>query len=123
MIELRQLDPHVSIQDQAQDSSPGPVVLVNVFHVVPEQADALVAAWTADATYFKSRAGYICTQLHRGIAGSGTFLNYAVWESVAAFRAAFSAPEFRSRLAGYPDGAVGSPHLMRKLAVEGICVA
>jgi len=51
------------------------------------------------------------------------FLNYAVWESVEAFRTAFGRPEFRSRLAQYPDSVVASPHLFEKLAVPGICVA
>jgi hypothetical protein len=51
------------------------------------------------------------------------FLNYAVWESVEAFRTAFGRPEFRSRLAQYPDSVVASPHLFEKIAVRGICVA
>ena len=37
-------------------------------------------------------------QLHRGIAGSSVFLNYAVWESVARLRAAFTHPEFARAL-------------------------
>jgi hypothetical protein len=49
------------------------------------------------------------------------FLNYAVWESVAAFRAAFSQPEFQQALSKYPDSAVASPHLFRKIAVPGVC--
>ncbi len=63
----------------------GPVVLINVFTVDPPQADALVEAWTADADFFKHQPGFISTQLHRGIAGSGVFMNYAVWESVNCF--------------------------------------
>jgi len=58
-----------------------------------------------------------------GIAGSGVFLNVAVWESVAHFRRAFTAPEFRAKLDRYPAGAVASPHLFRKVAVPNICVA
>lgn len=55
-------------------------MLVNVFTVAPEDADGLVAAWTEDAAYLKGRPGFISTQLHRGIAGSSVFLNYAVWD-------------------------------------------
>ena len=84
--------------------------------------DALVAAWADDAAYFKQQPGFISAQLHRGIGESPVFLNYAVWESVDAFRTAFGRPEFRGRLAQYPDSAVASPHLFEKLAVRGICV-
>ena len=50
------------------------------------------------------------------------FLNYAVWESVEQFRAAFGKPEFQSALARNPKSAVTSPHLFQKLHVAGICV-
>jgi heme-degrading monooxygenase HmoA len=123
MLKLRELDDSVSIRDQLQDASKEPVVLVNIFHVAPEQSDALISAWTDDASYFKAQPGFISTQLHRGIAGSATYLNYAVWESVSAFRAAFANPTFQSKLQHYPDGATGSPHLFRKMAVEGLCIA
>ena len=123
MLQLRELDERVSIRDQIQDQSKDPVVLVNVFHVAPEQADALIAAWTDDANFFRSQPGFISTQLHRGIGGSATYLNYAVWQSVGAFRAAFTTPVFQSKLQHYPDGSTGSPHLFRKMAVDGLCVA
>jgi heme-degrading monooxygenase HmoA len=123
MLELQELDPAVSIRDQLNDEGNEPVVLINVFHVSPEKADALIAAWADDARYFKGQPGFISTQLHRGIAGSGTYLNYAVWESVGAFKAAFGNPIFHAKLQHYPEGATGSPHLFRKMAVEGLCVA
>jgi hypothetical protein len=44
--------------------------------------------------------------LHRGIEGSTVFVNYAVWESVAYTKQAVSDPEFRARLAHYPNGTV-----------------
>jgi heme-degrading monooxygenase HmoA len=123
MLTLQELDERVSIRDQLKDDSNVAVVLVNVFHVAPEQTDSLVAAWTDDARYFKSQPGFISTQLHRGIAGSGTYLNYAIWENVSSFRAAFANPIFQSKLQHYPDGSTGSPHLFRKVAVEGLCIA
>jgi quinol monooxygenase YgiN len=123
MLELQELDKVVSIRDQLRDQGEEPVVLVNVFHVAPDRTDALLSAWADDARYFKAQAGFISAQLHRGIAGSGTFLNYAVWESVGAFRAAFANPAFQAKLANYPHGTTGSPHLFRKLAVNGVCVA
>src|SRR5580658_3511234 len=118
MLKLQELDAAISIRDQLMDESKQPVVLVNVFHAPPEQADALVSAWTDDARYLKTQPGFISAQLHRGIAGSSTFLNYAVWESISAFRTAFANPIFQAKLRDYPDGTTGSPHLFRKLAVD-----
>jgi heme-degrading monooxygenase HmoA len=69
----------------------------------------------------QQQRGYISTQLHRGIAGSTTFINVAVWESVAAMRAAVSQPEFQASLANYPQSAVASPHIFTTVAVLGIC--
>ncbi len=116
-----EMDKHVTLFDQLVEEV-GPVILVNTFHVEPEEADALLEAWTADAAYLKTKPGFISTQLHRGVAGSSTFLNVAVWESVEAFRAAFGDPTFQETFAGYPDSTVASPHLFQKVAVPGICV-
>src|SRR5919106_462059 len=119
MLELAELDERVSLMEQIGiDASP--VVLVNVFKVAPEEVGALLEAWTADATLLKAKPGFISAQLHRGIAGSSTFLNYARWESVAAFRAAFSDPAFRANFANYPDSTIASPHLFQKVGVPGI---
>jgi heme-degrading monooxygenase HmoA len=117
-----EMDRTVTLADQLKDEGES-VVLINTFVVPPAEADALLAAWTADAEIMKRQPGFVSTQLHRGIAGSGTFLNYAVWDSVAAFRAAFTNPEFQARLADYPASATASPHLFRTVAVPGICAA
>jgi Ca2+-binding RTX toxin-like protein len=45
--------------------------------VAPEDADAVLEAWAADAAYLKAKPGFISTQLYRGIAGSGVFVNHA----------------------------------------------
>jgi hypothetical protein len=58
-----------------------------------------------------------------GIANSTTFMNYAVWESVGAFKTAFENPEFRRHITDYPPSAVSRPHLFRKVSVPGICVS
>ena len=70
----------------------------------------------------KAQPGYISTQLHKGIAGSSTYVNYAIWQDVASFRAAFTDPEFQRRINDYPASAVATPHLFKKLAVENHCV-
>lgn len=121
-MELRPLDPAFPIDRQlALDAQP--VVLVNLFTLDEADEPALLRAWQADAAFMKQQPGFISTQLHRAIGASPTYLNYAVWESTAHFRAAFSRPEFRKGLAAYPRSAVASPHLFQKVAVNGICVA
>ena len=117
-----EMDPTVTLADQLGDDG-GAVVLVNTFVVPPPDADRLLTVWAADAAIMKRQPGFISTQLHRGIAGSGAFLNYAVWQSVGRFRAAFANPEFRAHLADYPESVTTSPHLFRPVAVDGICVA
>ena len=121
MLSRVEMDDRVSLMQQ-MSSAEGPVVLVNIFKVAPEEADALLDAWAVDAGLLKTKPGFISTQLHRGIAGSSTFFNYAVWESVEAFRNAFADPAFQSTFARYPDSTVASPHLFQKVAVPGICV-
>jgi heme-degrading monooxygenase HmoA len=101
----------------------GPVVLINTFDVAPEEADQMLEIWAEDAAFMKQQPGFISTQLHRGIAGSTTFINVAIWESAHALRAAFSSPEFQAHAARYPDSTVTQPHLFEKVAVPGICVA
>ena len=112
----------VTLREQMM-SEFGPVILINKFNVDPGEADALLAAWTADAAFMKRQPGFIATQLHRGIAGSGVFVNYAVWESVESFRRAFSRPEFQAGMAEYPESTVAEPHLFQRVAIPGICVA
>ena len=121
MLQRIEMDDRVSLLDQLSEEV-GPVILINTFKVAPDDADALLDAWAADAGYMKQRPGFISTQLHRGIAGSGVFLNHAVWESVEAFRTAFGDPKFQETFARYPDSTVASPHLFQKVAVPGICV-
>jgi quinol monooxygenase YgiN len=50
----------------------------------------------------KQQPGFISAQLHQGIAGSSTFFNYAVFESVENFKRAFNTPEFRASMASLP---------------------
>ena len=119
---LRPLNPIFPIEKQlAVDAAP--VVQVNVFTLDEEDEEAFLAAWQNDAEFMKCQPGFISTQLHRAIGESPTYLNYAVWQSTADFRAAFTHPEFRAKLSAYPSSAVASPHLFQKVAVPGICVA
>ncbi len=121
MLQLKPLDDVVPIFRQLDDNV-SPVILVNIFHVAESDISALLAAWEADANWMKMQPGYISTQLHRGIAGSTVFMNYAIWESVAHFRAAFNHPDFKSALGQYPASAIASPHLFTRCTVPNLCV-
>ena len=83
----------------------------------------MLKAWKDDGQFMQRQPGYISTQLHRAIGDGCTYLNYAIWESNAAFRAAFTHPEFQSKLSHYPSSTVAAPHLFQKFAVPGLCVA
>ena len=121
-MQLIEMDESVTLQQQMGQEI-GPVILINKFNVKPEEADQLIAAWAADAAFFKSQPGFISAHLHRGVGGSGVFINYAVWESVEHFRRAFSQPEFQESMKAYPPSTVAAPHLFQKVAVPNICVA
>ena len=123
MPNFKELNDSVGLADQLQSNEDGSVVLINLFTIEPQDEEALLAAWSHDADFMKAQPGYISTQLHKAIAGSSTYINYAVWESVESFRNAFTHPEFQKRIADYPESAVASPHLFKKLAVNGHCVA
>jgi heme-degrading monooxygenase HmoA len=119
---MRPMDPTFPIERQITiDVSP--VVLINLFTLDKADEQIFIEAWQADADFMKRQPGFISTQLHRAIGESPAYINYAVWESTADFRAAFTHPEFRAKLSAYPSSAVASPHLFQKVAVPGICVA
>lgn len=119
---MRPLDPTFSI-DRQLDIDAGAVVLINLFTLDLSDEAVFLQVWEDDASFMKTQPGLISIQLHRAIGENPTYLNYAVWESTAAFRAAFRHPEFKAKLGAYPSSAVASPHLFQKVAVPGICVA
>ncbi len=120
MVAFKELDEGVPFFQQLTEEV-APVMFFNTFHVAPEDVDDFLAAWTRDGEYIREQPGYISTQLHRGIGGSTTFINVAVWESVDAMRNAVSTEEFQASLQAYPSSSVASPHLFTKVAVPGIC--
>ena len=122
MAQMRPLDPAFPIDRQISVEA-SPVVLMNVFTLDKADEQAFLQAWQGDATFMKQQPGFISTQLHRAIGESPTYFNYAVWESTAAFRAAFTHPQFRAKISAYPHSAVATPHLFQRVAIPGICVA
>jgi heme-degrading monooxygenase HmoA len=122
MSHMRPLDPAFPIDRQLAVAAT-PVVLVNVFTLDKADEPAFLKVWQDDAVFMKQQPGFISTQLHRAIGDSPMYLNYAVWESTALFKAAFTHPTFRAKISAYPSSAVASPHLFQRVAVSGICVA
>ncbi|WP_407192976.1 antibiotic biosynthesis monooxygenase family protein [Bradyrhizobium sp. STM 3566] len=119
---LRTLDPSFPIDRQIAIEA-NSVILVNPFTLDKADEAAFLKTWQDDAAFMKRQPGFISTQLHRALGDSSTYLNYAVWESTAHFRAAFTHPDFLAKIASYPASAIASPHLFQKVAVPGICVA
>jgi heme-degrading monooxygenase HmoA len=119
---FRELDEQVTFAQQLRQDG-GPVVLVNQFTVAPEDVERFLEVWAHDASFMRRRPGFISTQLHRGTAGSTTFMNVAVWESAAALGDAVRSTEFQNAIQRYPDSAVAAPHVFEKVAVAGVCVA
>ena len=121
MPRLRPLDPAFPIERQlAIDAAP--VVLMNVFTLDKGDEPTFLEAWRNDAQFMKRQPGFIDLASSRN-RREPDHLNAAVWELTAAFRAAFTHPEFVAKLSAYPSSAVVSPHLFQKVAVPGVCVA
>jgi heme-degrading monooxygenase HmoA len=118
-MQLRELDERVTYGRQLQEDG-GPIVLINAFTVALEDAERFLDVWAEDAAFMKRQPGFISTQLHRGTAGSSTFVNVAEWESAQALGEAFRSPEFQARIARYPESTVASPHVFERVAVPGI---
>ena len=116
---LREMDERVTYMEQLR-ADDGPVVLVNVFTVAPEEAEQLQEVWAEDAAFMKRQPGFVSAQLHRGTAGSSTFVNVAEWESAAALGRAFGSPEFQARLSDYPESTVASPHVFKKPSIPDV---
>lgn len=116
-----QLDKSITFQEQLLLDEKS-VVLINVFHVPEGKMEEVLDVWEEDAAYMKRQPGFISTQMHQGIGGSQTLVNYAVWESAKALGDAFFAEEFQTCRAKYPDGVTTSPHVFNTRAVPNICI-
>jgi heme-degrading monooxygenase HmoA len=119
-MQMKPLDPAFPIEQQLALADQGPVVLVNLFTFDAADEAAFLETWAND---MKARPGFISTQLHRALGASPAYLNYAIWETLDAFRAAFGDPGFQAKLADYPASAVIAPHLFQRVAVPGVCTA
>ena len=74
------------------DEDVGSIIEMNKFNVDPQEIDEFLQLVTKTAETFKQKPGFVSAQLHRGIAGSTTFVYYIIWES----RNQFSSTQFLS---------------------------
>jgi heme-degrading monooxygenase HmoA len=76
-----------------------PVVLINAFEVPTDADEAFVTGWERSREFLRAQPGYLSTRLHRSLVPDADFrfVNVALWESAAAFRAATGQPEFRAK--------------------------
>jgi quinol monooxygenase YgiN len=121
MVKTIEMDEFVPFYKQIEEDT-GPIVFMNKFSVNLGDVDEFLKRWAADAAVFKKQPGFISAQLHRGIAGSGTFVNYAIWESASHLKNAINNVDVQTRISEYPANIVISPHIFKKVAVPGICV-
>lgn len=122
MVRMENLDPSTPMQAQFEEKD-GPIVLINTFFVPREKIDEFLTLWREDAAFMKAQPGFVSTQMHRGTAGSQLLVNIGIWESAEALGRAHADPEFREKSGKLPDGVVAHPHIFKKIAVEGVCVA
>jgi quinol monooxygenase YgiN len=121
MVRIVEMDERITLEKQL-DEDVGPIIVMNKFNVGPDEVDEFLNVFAKTTETFKQQPGFISAQLHRGIAGSSTFVNYGVWESATHFKQAFNMPELKSNMASVLPDTVMSPHLFKKVAVPGICV-
>lgn len=122
MVGLVQIDKAVSFMEQIGSEEEGPITLVNLFNVPPEEEATFLALWREDAAFMLSR-GCLSGQLHKGVAGSTSFLNVAQWPDVATLARAFGDPVFQGLISRYPSTVTASPLVLKKFAVQGVCGA
>lgn|SRR3546814_94482 len=122
-MQFENTDPNVSLEIQVGSGHAGPVVMVGTYTTSPDKMDALLESWTVLAHIMRAQPGLLFCQLHRGIGGASVLMNYAVWESLSAFRAAFDNPEFWEAAKNMPEGVVARSLLVERIAVSNICVA
>jgi heme-degrading monooxygenase HmoA len=119
---LESLDPETPFEAQLAEET-GPVTVVTLFAVPEGRMDAVIENWRQDSSFMKSRPGFISAQLHRGVGGSNLLMNVAVWESSGALARAFADPAFHTEVHQYPEGVRILPHVYRRIAVGGVCIA
>jgi heme-degrading monooxygenase HmoA len=77
MVKIVEMDERITIEKQL-DEDVGPIVMMNKFNVDPKEVDEFLQVFAMTTETFKQQPGFISAQLHRGIGGSTTFVNYVI---------------------------------------------
>jgi heme oxygenase (mycobilin-producing) len=91
----------ISAEDRtaaAGSATSGPVTLMNSFQVAEGRDAAFHALWERTSRYFTRQPGFRSLRLHRAVNPDAAYrwVNVAVWDSEADFRAACATEEFRA---------------------------
>jgi heme-degrading monooxygenase HmoA len=88
-------DPNGRTAHGAQEHA-GPVTLINNFVVPQDRDEAFLELWTETSRYFRAQPGFVSLRLHRAVSSDAPhrFVNVAVWESAAHYRAPHRTEEF-----------------------------
>jgi heme-degrading monooxygenase HmoA len=121
MVEITELDEKITFKTQLEEDV-GAVILINKFSMNPEDVDKFLKTWASAAEIAKKLPGVISLQLYRGIAGSGVFVAYVVFESTEIIKQLYNSPDFQSKISEYSASIMVSPHIFKKVAVPTICV-
>ena len=122
MIALVEFDNVVKFAQQLAAADDQPIVLINRFHVDVEHEAEFLELWKVDAGFMLSN-GCASGQLHKGTAGSRSYVNVAHWPKASSLARAFTSREFQQLITRYPTGCTVSQHVFVKVAVEGVCSA
>jgi heme-degrading monooxygenase HmoA len=123
MPKYENVDPNVSLLDQIQSDHSGPFVVIGTYTAPADQMENLIKGWIGVSDFMRRQPGFLSAQMHRAIGSANVLVNYAVWESLDAFRAAHDNPKFGELDAHMPADAVFRHLLVEKIAIPGLCVA
>lgn len=89
---------------QTQNNGGEYVVLINAFSVPPGKEEEFLTLWNKAAGLLIEKPGFIESRLHRSLGPDShfQFINFARWESPAAFQAAIAQPEFQAMEKEWP---------------------
>jgi quinol monooxygenase YgiN len=74
MVRIVEMNERITLEEQL-DEDVGPIIVMNKFNVGPDEVDEFLKVFAKTTETFKQQSGFISAQLHRGIAGSSTFVN------------------------------------------------
>jgi len=87
------------------------VVVINLLEVPEGMGAEALAAWDANAEFFRTQRGYIGTKLHQSVTPGAAYplINVAEWERAEDFQAAITSAAFERIAAANPSPATYHP--------------